>query len=1775
MSETIRQVVGESLSSSVGGRSAGRFAAASNGDLFARLGVSDPWGRALGSGRDARRQSARALREQRLAERLARFDAFGGRLSQRFWPGERRRRSPWGGMGYTGEFVFPLLPLDEVDEAEDEASHAPRRRRRSTGSTMRPVENPWHSGTHVPARVAAPTASHGGAAARSFRSASRRPVARAERAVGRLSPMRPASVAALLRPAEASAALGVSADSGRGAASTRLAASASSARVARSSHRPSAGSSQVPAPSRRTAAAPSLPSASNRALRSAAAVDRGAGSVRGQELPQVSAPRRVRQLDGVGARLGAVVRAKDPARQAVAASTRRSAPPSLAAVERLSRALRESALTTRSGVSPVAAAAARAGQPVARGSEAGAVAPGRSLLGASRAARRDRTASVRAALGPVARLVQPTLEQSLGDSGVSPVAVAASRIEPKGKSRGLRPVFRSSPVLSAVFAAPASEGPAEEAGDMSGTVPRRSTAVRQTRGATTTAPARSIASGRASSSTSRREPRAVTAALAASPTRAVALALRAERARVGRTASLRAPAVAATRAAPAAGAGTSLVSSTRSDSLSVRSDASAAPAERPVSGSARTPVSAAPTASPAGPVVAGSRAVRRPEAALRAAFARVQPQRVPGSPSELSATARAVERSHAGAMRPASLLARPVPTVPSARSAGVEPAALMGALALGGVEARGRARLSRSSARHPASLVARADVGVRRLGSVMPRPMPRVPQHGRVRELYIGRPEPVLAQLSSADASTDGTPSSAAAGGVSGRAGAGSSRSAAARTAARAERSAENRSQRARVPGAAVVRHNAAAPVLDFGLGGGASVATPTAPASDVPVRAGRSREAAVGRSVPTREAATVRAQARGPQRAASQGAARVRAARPVEGVAARLESAQAPAASRSLVPRPGASLRTPVPALSLAQRAASQRFGADPMVGLAASSSEGTRSVAAATQALAPAVVGLVERLAAVEDGARRAELARPARLRTAVQHVAARQELFVALPAPLQARVVDEITGRVLARAEREQLTPRVTPPPTTRRPDPWGSLASPVDAATLLARTVESAADEPESTSPPAVRRRSSSSPRVVSGPPASVVERARQRDAERAARQLGRTVSSDAGSRPAAAAGVSAGGVSAGGASAGGVASSGPTALRQEPRLGGALRRSQEPLRAAARVRSRTSSLARSGRLLTADAVVPALPVGVTESSEVAATAPRTRAASHASARSARPVTVSRAASSVARPASREVRAAVQGLVARRSRPSALGYARLTGRSAVATSTTARGLPVQLQTRSAGPVRSGSPQAGTFQAGTRQAGTSQAGSPRAVTLRSANRSVGGSHSRPLDWAGVRTGRELAAPVHAVRDAVRSVSTFRAMSGGVRLADWQMTFAEPSEHAGVAAGAAPGASEAGEWVVRTGRHVVRTADGRFLSPRAAQAAGVLPELPVPSAAAGELPSAAARGQAASVSRAARQAPEGQLAAPGSQPDGAASLEQVGASTSRSAVTRSAAYRTSRGGSFGRRGGAAGPGTRAAAAYRMRPSLGHTMGRLQDDEASADHPSLPVWARRTSGEPLDFSRAARAGGDLFTSLARASKPAEVVQAILAQGHELQTVSSSLPAPVVEVIETIRTEARKELQSRLDAARRGEPRASRQAATAPEAKPLKGMASRSPEVKLVKAVKAAGRKPGSRRSAGVGADRVMKLAQRLESLVHLAEGARDQDSARRQVRMAEDSAAARAEGQGASGEAGVNEKHKQLDVEALSREVLMNVERELSMRRERRPEDPDGYTGF
>ena len=83
-----------------------------------------------------------------------------------------------------------------------------------------------------------------------------------------------------------------------------------------------------------------------------------------------------------------------------------------------------------------------------------------------------------------------------------------------------------------------------------------------------------------------------------------------------------------------------------------------------------------------------------------------------------------------------------------------------------------------------------------------------------------------------------------------------------------------------------------------------------------------------------------------------------------------------------------------------------------------------------------------------------------------------------------------------------------------------------------------------------------------------------------------------------------------------------------------------------------------------------------------------------------------------------------------------------------------------------------------------------------------------------------------------------------------------------------------------------------------------------------------------------------------------------------------------------------------------------------------------------------------------------------------------------------------------------------------------------------------------------------------------MKLANKLMNLIHLAESEKRRGDAQREVRMAEDSADARAEGGGAeTDQSGVGES---LNIKQLQRDVLTFVMRELEMSRTRR-EDPDG----
>jgi hypothetical protein len=168
----------------------------------------------------------------------------------------------------------------------------------------------------------------------------------------------------------------------------------------------------------------------------------------------------------------------------------------------------------------------------------------------------------------------------------------------------------------------------------------------------------------------------------------------------------------------------------------------------------------------------------------------------------------------------------------------------------------------------------------------------------------------------------------------------------------------------------------------------------------------------------------------------------------------------------------------------------------------------------------------------------------------------------------------------------------------------------------------------------------------------------------------------------------------------------------------------------------------------------------------------------------------------------------------------------------------------------------------------------------------------------------------------------------------------------------------------------------------------------------------------------------------------------------------------------------------------------------------------------------------------------------------------------------SSLPAPVIKVIEQVREGARQDLEARFQMARESASGEESTGARSTSARSSSG----SVEPQLLRAVKGLKKTRRARSQGGQGDDRVMKLAQKLQSLIHLAEGTGDRNDARRHVRMAEDSAAARQEGQGTAGaEAGASKRDTQVDIDALVNEVVRTANSELAMRRQRRQEDPDG----
>jgi hypothetical protein len=523
--------------------------------------------------------------------------------------------------------------------------------------------------------------------------------------------------------------------------------------------------------------------------------------------------------------------------------------------------------------------------------------------------------------------------------------------------------------------------------------------------------------------------------------------------------------------------------------------------------------------------------------------------------------------------------------------------------------------------------------------------------------------------------------------------------------------------------------------------------------------------------------------------------------------------------------------------------------------------------------------------------------------------------------------------------------------------------------------------------------------------------------------------------------------------------------------------------------------------------------------------------RASAAVHASDRSGRSPAVGRSVERSLSELSPTARAAVVSLLRRRSRPSALGYSRLV----------------------AGPS---APE--RFSVAGERAVADEAGGVEVQVRRQVER------SRPLDFAEVRTAQELSGP--ELSRSVRVTSTVRTPFGEVVV---------PGSTEGLRA-TQPG--------VRTGRHLTRSAEGRYMAPRMAAELGLVVRGEAPSAGgdAAAAPSSGTDSVAASSGGRALAAGAARSPSVASRAEGRAGqrLSEGGAplAPGRSAEgvvargTDASAPMAPMASTAGSSAAAPGQKSRPAAtagahlpvAFAARPELGQVLGAV--DQGHVER-ALPVWARRASGEPM----ARGTGGDFVQSLASARSEEDVVRVIVEQGGALSQVGSSLPKPVIQVIEHIRSEARAELEQRVDAARRP---ASSEGASLPEPTRTRREARRGQtrdNVQVVKALTGLRSSSGARSNEGVGGDRVMKLARKLQQLIHLADGVGDRDAARRQVRMAEDSAQARSEGQGgavAGNDAGAT---KQVDIEALGREVLEMVSRELEMRRERRQEDPDG----
>lgn len=245
-------------------------------------------------------------------------------------------------------------------------------------------------------------------------------------------------------------------------------------------------------------------------------------------------------------------------------------------------------------------------------------------------------------------------------------------------------------------------------------------------------------------------------------------------------------------------------------------------------------------------------------------------------------------------------------------------------------------------------------------------------------------------------------------------------------------------------------------------------------------------------------------------------------------------------------------------------------------------------------------------------------------------------------------------------------------------------------------------------------------------------------------------------------------------------------------------------------------------------------------------------------------------------------------------------------------------------------------------------------------------------------------------------------------------------------------------------------------------------------------------------------------------------------------------------------------------GPGRRTAGRRGERPSADSPSWVRRAVEPSVERPE-----RQLAGSTM------RAGGGLLTALARAADPEEIVRVIMQRSHEAGALAREMPGTAGQLVQEIASQG----GSMLDGASAGSARAnrgevvpsaaSRRARTAwldaDDSRPSRGVRTRS------------GSSGSSEGHDGVGSSSVMKLAGKLKKLIHLAEHARRLDEARAAVRMAEESAEARAEvGAGRAGGQEIEEDN--MHRERLFEEVISEVQHRKKMKELMGGEDDGGW---